>query len=151
MTAKSPSPMLVYLDHALEEALPENEQAKLNAHDGEIAKTTSHHDFHRCFRCAEWAVDLLSPPEHSHLRHLVHRLEQVRHELRDTDWALGFAVVGKVRRVAPEASPVLDDELTWVDDAVTAAKAVADKSGWDAVSWETLLTELIAMEPSATN
>jgi hypothetical protein len=150
MAVKTPSPMLVYLDDALENALPDNELARLNAYDAEVAKTTSHGDFHRCFRCAQWAVDLLSPPEHSHLRHLIHRLERVLHEVHDSDFALEFAVLGKVERTAPQASPVLDEELTWVDDAMAAAKAVAEKSGWEAVPWEALLVELIAMEPSSS-
>jgi hypothetical protein len=141
---KSPSPMLVYLDDALEGALPESELSKLNAHDDEVAKTTSHHDLHRCFRCAEWAVDLLSPPEHSHLRHLVHKLEKVLHEVHDSDWAMEFGMF--VSR-----HPVLDEELTWVDDAVAAAKAVAEKAGWDSVPWEALLIQLIAMEPQTSS
>ena len=141
MSVMRPSPMLVHLDDALEKALPETALARLNAHDPEVAATTSHHDFHRCLRCAEWAVDLLSPPEHSHLRHLVHRLEQVVHETAHGEWAMKFGMD------VPQAAPVLDVELTWVDDAVGAAKALADKSGWDAVPWEDLLVELIAMEP----
>jgi hypothetical protein len=38
-------------------------------------------------------------------------------------------------------------ELTWVDDAITVAQTVAQKSGWAAVPWERLLEELIATEP----
>ena len=132
--------MLIHLDDALEQALPDSEVQKLNAHDAELARTTGHHDLHRCWRCAEWAVDLLSPPEHSEIRHLGHRLEQVLHEAHDSDWAMDFGLF--VSR-----APVLDVELTWVDDAVKAAQAVASKSGWDAVPWEALLVELIAMEP----
>jgi len=92
------------------------------------------------FRCAEWAVDLLSPPEHAHLRHLVHRLEQVLHEAHNSDWAVEFGLF-------VSHSPALDEELIWVDDAVAAAKAVAEKSGWNSVPWEELLVDLIAMEP----
>jgi hypothetical protein len=132
--------MLVHLDDALEAALSDDEVAKLNAHDGEVAQTTSHHDLHRCWRCAEWAVDLLSPPEHSHLRHLVHRLGQVLHEAHNSDWPVEFGLFVSMH-------PVLDEELTWVDDAVAAAKAVAEKSSWDSVPWEDLLVDLIAMEP----
>ena len=146
MAPERPSPMLVHLDDALEKVLPETELPRLEAHDPEVAVTTSHHDFHRCFRCAEWAVDLLSPPERSPLRHLVHRLEQVVHEEAHAEWAW------KVGTDVPHSThaPVLDVELTWVDDAVAAAKAVADTSGWDAVPWEHLLVDLIAMEPPAT-
>lgn len=138
--------MLVHLDDALENALPEGDLPRLNAHDLEIAKTTSHRDFHRCVRCAEWAVELLSPPEHSHVRHLLHRIEQALHELHNTGWTLEFALRPSVS--GPGNHIILDEELTWVDDAMAAAKAVAEKSGWDAVPWEELIVELIAMEHS---
>lgn len=137
---ESPSPMLRYLDDALEDVLPDDEYAKLTAHDAEIANTTSHGDFHRCFRCAEWAVDLAAKPEHSHLGGLVERLRAVVHEMRDTTWAAEFGIRGPGRTVT-------DVELSWVDEAIAAAKAAAEKSGWGAVPWEQLLVDLIAIEP----
>ena len=140
MADKVPSPALVHLDDALEQALPESELPKLNAHDGEVASTSSHHDLHRCFRCAEWAVALVSRPEHSHLGHMTHKLKAVLHEAHDTDWAVEFGMFVSHR-------PVLDVELTWVDDAVAVAQSAAQKSGWDSVPWEDLFVELIAMEP----
>ena len=57
-------------------------------------------------------------------------------------------MAAKVEERIGEASPKLDVELTWVDDAVAAAKALADKTGWESVPWEALLVELIAMEPN---
>jgi hypothetical protein len=138
---KTPSPILVHLDDALDAVLPDDEVAKLEAHDAEVGVTTSHHDFERCYRCAEWAVDLVSMPEHSHLEHLVHRLRAVLHEIHDTDWAAKMGV-----RVTHD--PILDVEIEWVDDAVAVANEVAKKSGWSSVPWEQLLEELIAMEPS---
>ena len=132
--------MLVHLDDALEQVLPEGELSKLNAHDAEVARTSGHHDLHRCFRCAEWAVDLLSRPEHSHLGQLGHRLQEVLHEAHQGDWAVEFGMF-------VSNAPLTDLEVAWVDDAVGAAKAVADQSGWSAVPWEELLVELIAMEP----
>lgn len=132
--------MLVHLDDALERVLPAEELAKLNAHDAEVARTSGHHDLHRCFRCAEWAVDLLSHPEHSHLGHLAQRLREVLHEAHRGEWAVDFGMF-------VSSAPVTDLELAWVDDAVAAARAVADESGWSVVGWEALLVELIAMEP----
>jgi len=133
--------MLVHMNDELEKVLPEPEYEKLVLHDAQIAKTTSRGDFHRCFRCAEWVVELTSAPEHSHLRHLGRELEAVVHELHDTDWAVEFgaATPGRI---------ITDVELTWVDDAVKAATAAAEVSGWGAVPWEQLLIELIAIEPS---
>jgi hypothetical protein len=134
--------MLRYLDDSLEKVLPESEYQKLTAHDGEMATTTSRGDFHRCFRCAEWAVSLAEEPKHAHLEKLVAGLKMVVHEWRDTDWALEFGIAGPGRTVT-------DVELTWVDDSVKAAQAAAEKSGWDSVPWEHLLEELMAIEPSS--
>jgi hypothetical protein len=138
---KTPSEMLRYLDDSLEKVLPDDQYQKLTAHDEEMAATTSRGDFHRCFRCAEWAVDLAAEGEHSHLQHLMTKLKAVVHEIRDTDWAVEFGIFTPGRTIT-------DVELTWVDDAITVAQAVAQKSGWDAVPWERLLEELIAIEPS---
>ena len=133
--------MLRYFDDSLEKVLPDNEYQKLTAHDAEMAQTTSRGDFHRCFRCAEWAVDLATHEEHSHLQHLVAKLKVVVHEIHDTDWAVEFGIFTPGRTVT-------DVELTWVDDALTVAQTLAQKSGWGAVPWEGLLEELIAIEPS---
>lgn len=138
---KSPSRILVFLDDKLEEVLPEDEYAKLTKHDAEIASTTSHGDFHRCFRCAEWAVELTGRPEHSHLRHLVLDLEAALHEVRETGWAVEFGIMTPGRTVT-------DVEVTWVDEAVKVAQSAAQQSGWAAVPWEQLLVDLIALEPS---
>lgn len=138
---KSPSPVLVHLDDSLDAVLPDGERMKLEAHDAEVARTTSHHDFRRCYRCAEWAVDLASKAEHSHLERLVKRLRAVLHEGHDTLWATKMGA-----RVTH--SPILDVEIEWVDDAVAVAEQAAAKSGWSSVPWEQLLQELIAMEPS---
>lgn len=138
---ETPSPMLRYLVDSLEKVLPDEQYRKLTAHDAEIARTTSRGDFHRCFRCAEWAVSLADTSEHSHLHHFVHELRAVVHEIGETGWAVEFGIwtPGRV---------VTDVELTWVDDAVKVAQAAAETSGWDAVPWERLLEELIAIEPS---
>jgi hypothetical protein len=138
---KTPSAMLRYLDDSLEKVLPDDEYQKLTAHDAEMAKTTSRGDFHRCLRCAEWAVELTAQPEHGHLHHLMTDLKAVVHEIHDTDWSVEFGIFTPGRTIT-------DVELTWVDDAITVAQAVAEKSGWGAVPWERLLEELIAIEPS---
>jgi hypothetical protein len=142
-SAKAPSEMLRYIDDALEKVLPEDEYQKLTSHDAEIAKTTSRGDFHRCFRCAEWAVELAGQSAHSHLGHLVTELKAVVHEIHDTDWAVEFGIFTPGRTIT-------DVELTWVDDAVKVAQAAAQKAGWSSVPWERLLEELIAIEPSKT-
>ena len=134
----SPSEMLRYFDDALEQVLPDGEYAKLQAHDAAVAATTSRHDFRRCLRCAEWAVGLTAEPGHAHLGH---KLRGVLHELRQTSWATDFGIMTP----SPTVTSV---ELAWIDDAVEVAQKVAEQSGWEAVAWEDLLVELIAMEPS---
>ena len=131
--------MLRYFDDALEKVLPDDEYQKLTAHDAEIAKTTSRGDLHRCFRCAEWAVELTDRSEHSHLHHLVGELKTVVHEMRDTDWAVEFALTTQGSRL------VTDVELSWVDDALKVAQSAAENSGWATVPLEGLLEELIAI------
>jgi hypothetical protein len=133
--------MLRYFDDAFEKVLPDEEYQKLTSHDAEMATTTSRGDFHRCFRCAEWAVDLAAQSEHSHLQHFVSELKEVVREIRDTDWAVEFGIFTPGRTVT-------DVELTWVDDAIKVAQGAAEKSGWGAVPWENLLEELIAIEPT---
>lgn len=133
--------MLRYLDDSLEKVLPDDEYQKLTAHDVEMATTTSRGDFHRCFRCAEWAVSLAAEPQHAHAQHLVTELKNVVHEIRNTHWALDFGILTPGRIVT-------DVELTWVDDAVKVAQVVAQKSGWASVPWEPLLVELMAIEPT---
>lgn len=139
-SVKSPSEMLRYFDDALAKVLPQDEYQKLTAHDAEIAGTTDRGDFHRCFRCAEWATELAARPEHSHVRHLTRALEEVVREARDTGWAVEFGALTRGRTMT-------DVELSWVDDAVEAARSAAAVSGWDSVPWEQLLVELIAVEP----
>jgi hypothetical protein len=135
--------MLRYFDDSLEKVLPDDEYQKLTSHDAEMAKTTSRGDFHRCFRCAEWAVELASQAEHSHVKHMVTELKVVVHEIHDTDWAVEFGIFTPGRTVT-------DVELRWVDDAIKVAQAAAQKSGWASVPWERLLEELIAIEPTGS-
>lgn len=133
--------MLKYLDDKLEELLPEEEYQRLTKYDAAIANTTSRGDFHRCFRCAEWAVELSGKTERSHIRHLAREIGAVVHKIRDAGWAIEFGVMTPGRTVT-------DVELSWVDDALKVAKAAADVSGWAVVPWEQLLQELIAIEPN---
>ena len=136
-----PSEMLRYFDDAMEKVLPDDEYQKLTSYDAEIAQTTSRGDFHRCLRCAQWAVELTAQPEHAHLAHLGGDLKAILHVIHDADWAVAFgaATPGRI---------VTDVELAWVDDAVTVAQGAAQRAGWPSVPWERLLEELIAIEPS---
>jgi hypothetical protein len=137
-----PSEIVRYFVDRLVQILPEDQVGKLTAHDEAVMRTTSRGDFHRCVHCATWAVEVTADPDRSHLEHLSQKAKMVLHELHDTGWAFnfGFDTAGRI---------VTDVELSWVDDALSTAQGVAEHSGWDAVPWERLLEELIAIEPSA--
>jgi len=47
-------------------AMPESEAKGLVAFGPQIAQTTTLGDFHRCSRCAEWAIDLIARSDQSH-------------------------------------------------------------------------------------
>lgn len=138
----SPSPILAYLDDALEQVLPEAEYAKLTRHDQDIAATTSAGDFHRCLHCARWAVAVADHAGHG-ASGVVQGLKAVVEEMRDTWQGVRF---GSIVRDSPV---VTDVEVKWVDDAVRTAVEVADKHGWDAVPWEQLIDELVTIDPEA--
>ncbi|MDA8267419.1 MAG: hypothetical protein M0013_03475 [Actinomycetota bacterium] len=140
---QSPSPMLEYLDDALQAVLPDEEYAKLTQFDEAIARTTSRGDFHRCLHCAHWAVSLADHPQNAHTGHLVESLRTVVDEIRDTSYAVDFGLFTPGRTVT-------DVELAWVDRAMQTAEAVAASFGWDAVPWQNLVEELVAMEPASS-
>jgi hypothetical protein len=133
--------MLMHLDDALRNVLPDDEYAKLTAYDTQVAATTSSGDFHRCARCAQWAVELAERPGRRAVVHLAESVRAAARQVHDTAHALRFAMI------VPGAGAVTDVELSWVDEAVSAARAVAERDGWEAVGWEALFAELLAMEP----
>ena len=135
--------MLEYLDDALQAVLPDDEYAKLTKFDEAIARTTDRGDFHRCLHCARWAVSLADRPGNSRADGFADGLRKVVDELRDTSYAVEFGLFTPGRTVT-------DVELAWVDRAVKTAEAVAGTAGWDAVPWERLVEELVAMEPEST-
>jgi len=137
--------MLTYLDDALEDILPEAEYAKLTRFDTAIATTTSRHDFHRCLRCARWAVEMVEQPDRGAAVHLAESVRQVVRELHEAAQGIRFG------SIVPGARPVTDIELHWVDGAVSTAQAVAEQFGWAAVPWEGLFEELIGMEGGAAS
>jgi hypothetical protein len=57
--------------------------------------------------------------------------------------------VGQASREIPKdqkVGPGEDVELLWVEEATDVAKAIAEKSGWDAVPWEELLQKVIEIK-----
>lgn len=139
----SPSPILAYLDDALERVLPEAEYSRLTGHDQAVAATTSAGDFHRCLHCARWAVTLADRSGHGGAAGIAAGLKKVVEELHDTWSGVRF---GSIVRDSPV---VTDVEVRWVDQALQTASAVAEDQGWEAVPWEQLVEELVALEPES--
>lgn len=135
-----PSPILVHLDDALRNVLPDAEYAKLTRFDNAVATTTSRGDFHRCLRCAHWAVELSEDPRRGATVHLAESVRQLVRELHEAARGIRFG------SIVAGARPVTDMELNWVDGAVRTAQAVAEQLGWDQVPWEALVAELVDME-----
>lgn len=138
--ATSPSPVIEYLVDQLDQVLPEFDRARLGAHGEAVARTTHHGDLHRAWRCAGWAVDLAERSGHSHLAQAAQGLKEVHQLWKDSWFGAEFGIA-----VRDGVGPGRDIELQWVDDAVVVAKGVAKESGWAAVPWEDLLTELLAV------
>jgi hypothetical protein len=135
--------MISSLIKRLRKELPASERAKLapyynRAYDAGADSTA---EWHRAFRCAQWAVQIVSQPAHHHLTaDAEHALEVVR-EVRKTIGAelldLEFLPLGG------SVSPRFQAELTWVEEAARVAEKVAAKSGWEAVPWEQLLQDML--------
>ncbi len=117
-----------------------------------MAATTSHGDFHRSLHCAEWAIRLSAQPAHAAAGRMVREIEEAVAEARAGIGNFEYGVMlghAFYNEHFPEAEPILDAELGWVDESVRLATAVADVVGWENVPWEQLVDELIAMEPGA--
>jgi hypothetical protein len=54
----SPSPIIEVFVREVHAAFPENESAKVVAHEAAIAKTTSEGDPHRARLCVKWAIKM---------------------------------------------------------------------------------------------
>jgi hypothetical protein len=130
---------------AFREHLPTSEISKLASYQAkaDLAGADPAAEWHRAYACARWADQIVAIPEHSHLAaHAKEALEIVREvgvtlgaELRD----FGYLPLGKA------VSPRFQTELAWVYEAVHVAQKVAEKNGWDAVPWEPLLEEMLAI------
>jgi len=139
----TPSPIISYFVREIEPSLPQTEKERLARYSEEIAKTTHHGDFRRAWHCAEWALHMAEGPSSSHLDHLVKDLKELRKLEKDSVFGAEFGLHKDGGKFAPGE----DAEIQWVDDAVAVAKAEAERSGWDAVPWEKLLGELLAIAP----
>jgi|SRR5665213_738533 len=140
----SPSPIIDYFVHEIEPSLPDEGKATLSSYADRIAATTHHGDFRRAWHCADWAIRVAEASSGSKHGHLVTGLKE-KHTLWK-DMIFGVEFGAKPDGVGPGQ----DAEIQWVDDAVSIAKDEADRSGWDAVPWEDLLKEMLAVAAPKT-
>jgi hypothetical protein len=124
------------------EQLPVSEQAKLQAHEAAIARSTSHGDMHRAARCAEWAIRMADDQNQSHPRWK--ELTELHQVWKDTWFAIGWGSYFNPNRT-PTGS-LQDTKIQWTEDAVAVARALGEQDGWDASPWEALLVELIGID-----
>ncbi len=135
------SPALTHIIDQLSRILPEDLQTKLDGYRQKIVGISGHHDLHRCYRCAQWAVDLKATSQKGSTKSILSRLGQVLHEANQARWATEFGLFVSFH-------PVTDLEVGWIDDALGVAQELADEVGWDQVPWEQLLDELIELKPA---
>ena len=134
---KSPSFLISYFVKEIGSSLPAGEKAKLAAYAPAIAKTTHDGEFTRARQCAEWAVQMAERSSHSRLSHFVKHLEELRKLEKDSVFGAEFDPM----------RPRQDVEIQWADDAVAIAKSEGERVGWNAVPWEDLLKEMLAVVP----
>jgi hypothetical protein len=138
----------------LRAAMPEPERQKLEQYWAQADDATPKGDFHRARRCLHWAIAVAEMPEHSHLAHVSAHIKETYKAWQDI--VLGTEFGTRVEHgKGPEGHDIAGDqrigpgediELLWVGEAVSVAKAAAEKSGWDKVPWEQLVRDVLSIK-----
>jgi hypothetical protein len=136
-----PSPIITYFTGEIEPFLGKEAKARLATYNDAIAKTTHHGDFRRAWHCADWAIAQAERSSNSRMDHLVKGLKEKHQLSKDTIFGAEFGMI------RDGIGPGQDAEIQWVDDAVAVAREQATSDGWDAVKWEDLLKEMLAVAP----
>jgi hypothetical protein len=145
--ADQPSFIITHLIDGLRDVLPEPEQAKLGPYQARAATAGADEtaEWHRAYRCARWAADVVSTPAHTGLAGELRRVLEVVKQVEET---VGGQISNFFELPYRQAlSPKMEAELTWIYEAVHVAEKVAGKVGWDAVGWQGLLDEVLAIPP----
>ena len=143
--ADQPSFIITKLIDGLRDVLPEAERPRLAAYDARAATAGADEtaEWHRAYRCARWAADVVATPAQSGLSGELRTVLQVVKEVGET---VGGQISNFFELPYRQAlSPRMEAELTWIYEAVHVAEKVAAKAGWDAVGWEELLDEVLAI------
>ncbi len=136
------------------EILPADHLEKLDEYGAQADAALSKGDYHRARYCLHWAVRLAESPQHSHLSGLAIRLKETHKAWQDIWLGAEFGTeektgLGQITHDVDEdqrIGPGEEIELLWVEEATDLAKAAAQKSGWDSVPWEELLSEVLRID-----
>lgn len=153
------SSIISALISGLSHVMPEGEQAKLAAYAPKAAEAGSEKtaEWVRAVKCARWAEQIVSIPEHNHLAVEARRVIEAIRELEKTFGAelahlmevpfssgAGASLSASLGgQSGYPVSPRFEAEIEWVYEAVHVAEKVAAKAGWEAVPWEELLTDML--------
>lgn len=146
--AAQPSFVVTHVIGALRDAMPEEEAAKLAPYEerASVAGSGDAAEWHRAYRCAQWAAEIVARPAHTHLAGELRKALEV---VKQVEEVVGGQVSNFFEIPYGQAlSPRLETEITWVYEAVHVASRVADKVGWDEVGWPALLEDLLAVPAS---
>ena len=137
--------IISHLIGGLRDVMPESERPKLAPYEVRAATAGSDEtaEWHRAYRCARWAADVVATPVDTGLAGGLRKALQVVKEVEET-------VGGQISNFfeipyRQSLSPKMDAELTWIYEAVHVAEDVAGKVGWEEVGWEALLDEVLAI------
>ncbi|MHB8463544.1 MAG: hypothetical protein ACYDH6_16390 [Acidimicrobiales bacterium] len=141
MSGDESSSMISGFLTGLRHAMPPEEQAKLDPYDRQAAVAGSDKtaEWHRAYKCAKWAVQIVALPQHHQLLAEVQKAVEIVREVEKT-------VGGEIGNLSSSVSPRFEAEITWVYEAVRVAARVAGKTGWDAVPWQDLVTDMLSVE-----
>jgi hypothetical protein len=143
--ADQPSFIITHLIEGLREVLPEADRPRLAPYEARAATAGSDEtaEWHRAYRCARWAADVVAAPAHSGLTGELRKALQVVKQVEET---VGGQISNFFELPYRQAlSPKMEAELTWIYEAVHVAENVASKVGWAQVGWEGLLDEVLAI------
>jgi hypothetical protein len=145
----SPSPILGCFIRAVERDFPDQEKAKIAAHQAAIDATTSDGDAQRARHCAVWAIRKADDKSRNYPRW--EELKELHKIWIDTWFGFDFGVHDALPHdhIVGKPEPLEDVKIQWVENAVAVAKGLGEEDGWDQSPWEALLVELIGFNGDA--
>jgi hypothetical protein len=144
-SADQSSVIVRHLLDGLGKALPESAWAQLGAYEPRASQlsTTNAAEWQRAYRCAQWAADTVSLPEHDAVRGKARKALEV---VKEVTQALRSQYENLLQvAVHQQTSAAYEVEITWVYEAVDVASEVAAKVGWEAVPWTQLVEDVLAV------